>query len=121
MPDKKTASYVQSLCMGEIEQEIIVPFPEMDPGEKETLGQVLASVRQLLSGREKEFREWDVKAEMPGAFIEELRQFGLFGLVIPEAHGGIGFGSTAYSRVLQEIATFDGSIALTVGAHSRPK
>jgi len=118
MPDKKTASYVQSLCMGEIEQEIIVPFPEMDPGEKETLAQVLASVRQLLSGREKEFREWDVKAEMPAAFLEELRQFGLFGLVIPEAHGGIGFGSTAYSRVLQEIATFDGSIALTVGAHS---
>jgi alkylation response protein AidB-like acyl-CoA dehydrogenase len=118
MPDKKTASYVQSLCMGEIEQEIIVPFPEMDPGEKETLAQVLASVRQLLSGREKEFREWDVKAEMPAAFLEELRQFGLFGLVIPEAHGGIGFGSAAYSRVLQEIATFDGSIALTVGAHS---
>ena len=118
MPDKKTASYVQSLCMGEIEQEIIIPFPEMDPGEKEVLAQVLASVRQLLSGREKEFREWDVKAEMPAAFLEELRQFGLFGLVIPEAHGGMGFGSTAYSRVLQEIATFDGSIALTVGAHS---
>src|SRR5512139_4012970 len=104
--------------MGEIEEEIIVPFPEMAEGEKETLGQVLASVRQLLNGREKEFREWDVKAEMPGAFIDELRQFGLFGLVIPEAHGGIGFGSTAYSRVLQEIAKFDGSVALTVGAHS---
>lgn len=118
MPDKKNASYVQSLCMGEIEEEIIVPFPKMEDGEKETLGQVLASVRQLLSGREKEFREWDVKAEMPAPFIEELRQFGLFGLVIPEAHGGIGFGSTAYSRVLQEIAKFDGSVALTVGAHS---
>jgi alkylation response protein AidB-like acyl-CoA dehydrogenase len=116
--DKKSASYVQSLCMGEIEEEIIVPFPEMNASEKETLGQVLASVRQLLTGREKEFREWDVKAEMPHAFVDELRQFGLFGLVIPEAHGGVGFGSTAYSRVLQEIATFDGSVALTVGAHS---
>jgi acyl-CoA dehydrogenase family protein 9 len=118
MPDKKTASYVQSLCMGEIEEEIIVPFPEMADGEKEMLSQVLASVRQLLNGREKEFREWDVKAEMPASFVDELRQFGLFGLVIPEASGGIGFGSTAYSRVLQEIAKFDGSIALTVGAHS---
>ena len=88
MPDKKTASYVQSLCMGEIEEEIIIPFPEMAEAEKETLGQVLASVRQLLNGREKEFREWDAQAEMPGAFLEELRQFGLFGLVIPEAHGG---------------------------------
>ncbi|HQR30780.1 MAG TPA: acyl-CoA dehydrogenase family protein [Anaeromyxobacteraceae bacterium] len=118
MADKKTASFVQSLCMGEIEEEIIVPFPEMAGAEKETLGQVLASVRQLLDGREKEFRAWDVAGEMPSSFVDELRQFGLFGLVIPEAHGGIGFGSTAYSRVLQEIATFDGSVALTVGAHS---
>jgi alkylation response protein AidB-like acyl-CoA dehydrogenase len=116
--DKKTASFVQSLCMGEIEEEIIVPFPEIAAGEKETLSQVLASVRQLLTGREKEFKDWDVKGEMPASFVEELRQFGLFGLVIPEASGGIGFGSTAYSRCLQEIATFDGSVALTVGAHS---
>ncbi len=116
--DKKTASFVQSLCMGEIEEELLVPFPEMKADEKETLTQVLASVRQLLHGRDKEFRAWDVAGEMPASFLEELKGFGLFGLVIPEAHGGIGFGSTAYSRVLQEIATFDGSVALTVGAHS---
>jgi acyl-CoA dehydrogenase family protein 9 len=117
-PDKRTASFVQSLCMGEIEEEAIVPFPEMRTSEKEMLEQVLASVRQLLSGREKEFKEWDVKGEMPAPFLDELRAFGLFGLVIPEAYGGIGFGSTAYSRVLQEIAKFDASVALTVGAHS---
>jgi acyl-CoA dehydrogenase family protein 9 len=116
--DRKTASFVQSLCMGEIEEEMIVPFPEMRTSEKEMLEQVLASVRQMLSGRDKEFREWDVKAEMPLPFLDELRAFGLFGLVIPESYGGIGFGSTAYSRVLQEIARFDASVALTVGAHS---
>jgi alkylation response protein AidB-like acyl-CoA dehydrogenase len=117
-PDKKTASFVQSLCMGEIEEEIVVPFPEMRTSEKEMLEPVLASVRQMLSGRDKDFRRWDREAEMPAAFLDELRSFGLFGLVIPEAYGGIGFGSTAYSRVLQELAKFDGSVALTVGAHS---
>ncbi|HTP49623.1 MAG TPA: acyl-CoA dehydrogenase family protein [Anaeromyxobacteraceae bacterium] len=118
MVDRKTASFVQSLCMGEIEEEIIVPFPDMRTSEKEMLSQVLASVRQLVSGREKEFREWDRTAEMPASFVDELRSFGLFGLVIPEAYGGIGFGSAAYSRVLQEIAQYDSSVALTVGAHS---
>ncbi len=118
MIDKKTASFVQSLCMGEIEDEILVPFPEMKKAEKETLEQVLASVRSLLAPREKEFREWDVRGEMPAAFVEELKSFGLFGLVIPEEHGGLGFGAHAYSRVLQEIARYDGSVALTVGAHS---
>jgi alkylation response protein AidB-like acyl-CoA dehydrogenase len=116
--DKKTASFVQELCMGVIEEETVVPFPEMRSAEKETLEQVLASVRQLLAPREKDFREWDRRGEMPGEFLEELKSFGLFGLVIPERYGGLGFGSAAYSRVLQEISRYDGSVALTVGAHS---
>jgi alkylation response protein AidB-like acyl-CoA dehydrogenase len=116
--DKTTASFVQSLCMGRIEEEIIFPFPEIRSADREVLEQVLASVNQLLGPREKDFREWDRAGEMPTAFLDELKAFGLFGLVIPEAHGGMGFGSAAYSRVLQQIATHDGSVALTVGAHS---
>ena len=118
MADQKSASFVQSLCLGEIEEEIIVPFPEVRAAEKETLSEVLALVRRLVSGREKEFREWDRAGEMPAAFVDELRSFGFFGLVIPEAHGGLGFGSAAYSRVLQEVARYDSSVALTIGAHS---
>ncbi len=118
MIDKKTSSFVQALCMGHVEEEIVVPYPEMKPAEKETLVQVLASVNQLLSARAKDFRAWDVRGEMPREFVDELKEFGLFGLVIPEEHGGLGFGSAAYSRALQEIAKHDGSVALTIGAHS---
>ena len=118
MIEKKTASFVQALCMGHIEEEIVVPYPEMKPTEKETLGQVLASVNQLLAPRTRDFREWDVRGEMPRGFLEELKSFGLFGLVVPEEHGGLGFGAAAYSRTLQEIAKHDASVALTVGAHS---
>jgi len=116
--DKKTASFVQALCMGRIEEEILVPYPEMRSAEKETLRQVVASVNQLLAPRAKEFREWDLRGEMPREFLEELKAFGLFGLVIPEEYGGLGFGALAYSRTLQEIARHDASVALTVGAHS---
>jgi alkylation response protein AidB-like acyl-CoA dehydrogenase len=116
--EKKTASFVQALCMGQVEEEIVVPYPEMKRTEKETLGQVLASVNQLLAPRTRDFREWDVRGEMPRGFLEELKSFGLFGLVVPEEHGGLGFGAAAYSRTLQEIAKHDASVALTVGAHS---
>jgi alkylation response protein AidB-like acyl-CoA dehydrogenase len=116
--DKKAASFIQSMCMGEIEEEIILPFPRMKEQERETVAQVLASVDSLLGPKEKDFREWDRQGEMPRAFIDELKSFGLFGLVIPEEHGGMGFGSAAYSRVLQQIARFDASVGVTVGAHS---
>ncbi|MBC7172374.1 MAG: acyl-CoA dehydrogenase family protein, partial [Polyangiaceae bacterium] len=52
------------------------------------------------------------------AYIDELKEFGAFGLVIPEALGGMGFGSQAYSRALQSIARHDASTAVTIGAHS---
>jgi alkylation response protein AidB-like acyl-CoA dehydrogenase len=104
--------------MGQIEEDVIVPFPTLAEGERETLRTVITSVAQLMSSHEKDFRGWDEKAELPPEFIEELKAFGLFGLVIPEAEGGMGFGAGAYSRALQEVGKFDASVAVTVGAHS---
>jgi alkylation response protein AidB-like acyl-CoA dehydrogenase len=113
----RTTSFMRSLCMGDIEEEILLPFPEVPEKDAETLRQVIASLAQLLGPREKDFRAWDVAGELPAPFLEELKQFGLFGMVVPEEFGGMGFGSTAYSRALQEISRYDGSVAATVGAH----
>ena len=111
-------SFVRSLCAGAIEQDVIFPFPVMDPEERETLTSVLDSVDALLKDHAENFPKWDVAGELPPAFVEQLKQFGLFGLIVPEAHGGLGFGNMAYSRTLQQIARHDASVAVTVGAHS---
>jgi alkylation response protein AidB-like acyl-CoA dehydrogenase len=118
MPEKKTASFMRSLCLGEIEEEIVLPFPEPTAPERETLAAISQTLKAMLGGREKDFRAWDVAGEFPPSFIAELKDAGLFGLVIPEVHGGMGLGAAAYSRVIQELARYDGSTAVTVGAHS---
>ena len=118
MLDKRTASFMRSLCMGQIEEEILLPYPEPKPTEKETLAAVFQTLRSMLASREKEFRAWDAAGEFPASFVNELREAGLFSLVIPEAHGGLGLGSSAYSRVVQELGKYDASTAVTVGAHS---
>jgi alkylation response protein AidB-like acyl-CoA dehydrogenase len=117
MADKHSTSFMRSLCMGDIEEDVLLPFPKIPAQEAETLRQVIASVAQLLGPKEKDFRAWDVAGEMPATFIEELKQFGLFGMVVPEEFGGLGFGSAAYSRALQEVSRYDGSVAATIGAH----
>jgi len=111
-------SFMRALCTGEIAEDLVFPYPKMDPDQRETLQEVIRSVDDLLAPRNEDFRAWDRDGEMPEAFIEELKQFGLFGLVIPEEHGGLGFGSAAYSRTLQAVARHDASVAVTVGAHS---
>lgn len=104
--------------MGRIEQEVICPFPTMSDAQKETLTDVSGALEGLLGPRNDDFHKWDVAGEMPLDFIEELKEFGLFGLVVPEEHGGMGLGSMAYSRTLQEVGKYDASVALTIGAHS---
>ncbi len=111
-------SFISQLCFGTIEEELILPYPKMKPTEQETFKAIRSSIEQLLKPHEKDFRKWDEKGEFPLEFIEELRQFGLFSLVIPEVHGGMALSATAYSRTLQELARYDGSVAVTVGAHS---
>jgi acyl-CoA dehydrogenase family protein 9 len=111
-------SFMHALCMGQILEGLIHPFPKLSEDERETLSFVLSSVDDLLTPHAADFREWDAAGELPADFIEELRQFGVFGLVIPEEHGGMGFGATAYSRTLQQVARHDASVAVTIGAHS---
>jgi len=116
--DTAQPSFMRALCMGDIEESLILPYPELSTDGKEVLRDVLGSVDSLMGNHASEFRHWDAKGEFPASFIEELRQFGMFGLVIPEEQGGLGFGSAAYSRTLQQVARYDASVAVTIGAHS---
>ncbi len=111
-------SFISQLCFGTIEEDLILPYPKMKASEQETFKAVRTSIEQLLKHREKDFRLWDEKGELPADFVEELKQFGLFSLVIPEVFGGMQMSATAYSRTLQELGKFDASVAVTVGAHS---
>lgn len=104
--------------MGHIQEDLILPFPEIPPAERETLETVITSLRQLLGSHAEDFVAWDRQGEFPPEFIEELKEFGLFSLIIPESAGGLGLGNAAYSRTLQEISRYDASAAVTVGAHS---
>ena len=118
MADKATTSFMRSLCMGQIEQDVLFPFPVMSPDQKEMLHEIAGALEDLLGPRADDFRKWDVDGDMPAEFLEELKEFGMFGLIIPEEYGGMALGNMAYSRTLQEVGRYDASVAVTIGAHS---
>ena len=118
MSDQATTSFMRSLCMGQIEQDVLFPFPTMSDEQKDMLHEISSALEGLLGPRSEQFRQWDVVGDMPMDFIDELKEFGLFGLIIPEEYGGMGLGNMAYSRTLQEVGRYDASVAVTIGAHS---
>ncbi len=114
----KQASLAKSLFFGKILEENLLPFPTFSSSEQETLTMVLDSVDKFMEGKSEEFRAYDKKGEQPEEYLNALKELGLFGLIIPEEHGGIGFSNAAYSRVLQQTSRYDASTSLTIGAHS---
>lgn len=118
MTKKKTGSFMRSLCMGQIEQDIVVPFPKVREAEQEFLKGMFTSLDPWLKDPKNDYRKWDREGEMPPEFIQQMKELGLFSLIIPEDEGGLGLSSTGYSRTLQELAKYDGSVAITAGAHS---
>lgn len=82
------------------------------------LGAIVEAVDDFLSSKSTELKQYDRQAEQPEEFIQALRDMGLFGLIIPEAYGGLELSNGAYARVLAQTSSHDSSVSLTIGAHS---
>jgi acyl-CoA dehydrogenase family protein 9 len=79
---------------------------------------MVEAIDQFLGPKHPDFKRWDREAEQPAEFIQGLRDLGLFGLIIPEEHGGLGLSNAGYARVLSQSGSHDSSVSLTFGAHS---
>ncbi|MBX3223223.1 MAG: acyl-CoA dehydrogenase family protein, partial [Labilithrix sp.] len=109
-------SFAKSLFVGSPAEGLIFPYPEPSRTEIDEVNGVLDGLRRFAT-RHVDAARIDREEKIPLEVLAGLRELGLFGLLVPKAHGGSGFGLTAYARVVQELAALDGSLALTVSAH----
>jgi alkylation response protein AidB-like acyl-CoA dehydrogenase len=111
-------SVAKTLFVGRIAAENLFPYPQVEAAEAELLSLVTNSIDDFLRDHSEQFAQWDRESAQPEAFIQSLRELGLFGLIIPAEFGGIGLSNAGYARALEQISFHDSSVALTVGAHS---
>ncbi|MEW5737382.1 MAG: acyl-CoA dehydrogenase family protein [Myxococcota bacterium] len=77
------------------------------------------TVRDFCEKRVKDkAREWDHSEKFPMEIVRELGQMGIMGMRVAEEYGGAGLGSLAVAVVVEEVARYDGSLALTVASHN---
>lgn len=67
--------------------------------------------------REVDAQAIDAAARLPPTVLEGLAALGLFGVTLPEAHGGAGLSLADACRVVEVLARFDRSVAVSVGLH----
>ena len=111
-------SVAKHLVAGRILEEQLFPYPRLRAKDRDVLGAMLDAIDGFLEPRKADFKNWDLAAEQPAEFIQGLRDLGLFGLIIPEEHGGLGLSNAAYARILGQSSAHDSSVSLTIGAHS---
>jgi alkylation response protein AidB-like acyl-CoA dehydrogenase len=63
-------------------------------------------------------RKWDETGEFPFETVRKLGDLGLMGITVPEVYGGSGLDMLAVAVIIEEIARYDGSLALTVASHN---
>ncbi len=114
--DPRLTPVLKSLFAGQLPEEAVFPYPEIDASQREVVATFLDSFRSFArdhidSARIE--REHRIAPEV----VKGLAELGAFGMTIPEEHGGYGFSSSAYCRVTEEIGTVDASLGILLGGH----
>ena len=119
MPPMNSAaqnSFMKSLFFGQIREELVFPYPSLKPEVSESVRMVLDTIDKFAKDQVKS-SEWDEKGAMPREIVTALAEMGMMGLAVPEDFGGLGLPQFGYARIMQEIASVDGALAVTLGAH----
>jgi len=60
---------------------------------------------------------YDHEDEFPAPIVDQMKELGLFGITIPEEHGGLGLDLTTYTMVVEELSRGWISISGVVNTH----
>jgi len=108
-----TDSFCRALFNGYLLEDRLLPYPEDRPESYEDIRQAITRF-----GAERvNSKQIDDDARIPPELLNEIKQLGLFGMIIPEQFGGFGLNATGYAKVMETLVACDSSIAITIGAH----
>jgi butyryl-CoA dehydrogenase len=91
----------------------------MTTTDPETRRELIETVRRFIAREVVPVAsEMEHADEFPEAIVQQMRELGLFGITIPEAHGGLGLDLLTYIGVVEELAYGWMSLSGIVNTHT---
>jgi acyl-CoA dehydrogenase family protein 9 len=113
---KEIPSIVASMFYGDVMEEEVFPYPHLNESQVEMAKAMVDAIDKF--GLDNiDSAKFDKDAKIPAEVLAGLAGLGLCGLGVGEEYGGLGLDTTLYARVFSQIASIDGAIATTLGAH----
>ena len=109
-------SFVGDLFLGNLNIDLIHPFPEQPASDKAEADEFLKKLERFLA-ENVDADEIDRKGEYDYSLFEGFNNLGAWGMKIPKEYGGLGFSSVNYNRAIGLVATWCGSSVAWLSAH----
>jgi acyl-CoA dehydrogenase family protein 9 len=110
------SSFMKNVFNGTIQESYLHHFPFFTTNREEEFRLVSQSIGDWLKENVDPMKLDDEK-KIPEDVLQGLKEMGLFGLIIPEIHGGSEFTQTLYTRTLELMNKHESCVTLTIGAH----
>jgi len=112
----KFPSFARKLFYGELDFNLIYPFPEQSAEEKKIGDGYLVKMEKFLK-ENLDPDEVDRTGLIPDKVYKGLAELGAFALKIPQEYGGMGFNQYNYNRIMHLVSSYCGSTAVLLSAH----
>jgi hypothetical protein len=81
-------SVIKEIFKGKVLNDALFAFPKIDREKKDSVSLLVDSIQRFLSKYSSNYKEFDEQGEQPSWYIDELRNIGLFSLLIDDEFGG---------------------------------
>src|ERR1044072_1811804 len=109
-------SFVGGLFLGNLNTDLIHPFPEQPKADKAEADEFLNRLERCLA-ESVDADKIDAEGEYDYSLFEGFNELGAWGMKIPKEYGGLGFSATNYNRAIGLVATWCGSSVAWLSAH----
>lgn len=107
---------VKALFLGQIRQDMLMPFPRLMAEEQRAVDKLLAEF-SAFAAKKIDARAIDRADRIPDDVRRGIAALGLLGLTVPRQFGGLGFSLGAYGRVIERVTAVCPALILLLGAH----
>jgi len=109
-------SFVGGLFLGNLNVDLIHPFPEQPAADKAEADEFLNRLERFMA-ENVDAEKIDAQGEYDYELFKGFNELGAWGMKIPKEYGGLGFSATNYNRAIGLVATWCGSSVAWLSAH----
>ncbi|MBK7774164.1 MAG: acyl-CoA dehydrogenase family protein [Sandaracinaceae bacterium] len=114
---ERPSSFMRPLFEGVIQDDLLVPFPDIAPGQREALAHLESRVRDV--GRSAlQSKAIDQDGGISAEVRASLASAGALGVTLPKEHGGAGLALPASVAYYETVGGLDLTVAAALVAHN---